>query len=272
MCAMCLVSCGCPVSAHHLNCAYTGPLGLINKMINTMKVQMIRIIALIHFLAIGSITLSYSQSEIGVIYSPNLAYMAETHIGEPDTLYDDYFSQDKAMFGNRLGISYGYEINPNFTFRIGLCYSTKGYRNINGFVNDTFSLRTNRKLIYRYASFPITIRFQSIKENRFNYVLESGIVYNRFLNMRDKGVSNLNGEVTEFDQTSDWLGNDYNNLNFSFILAAGIQYQINDCLILIPTIYSDVMLTEIINRKAKHSTVKKYLHNIGLMVEIIYRL
>ena len=33
--AMCLGNCGCPVSAQHLNCAYTGPLGAIvsNKVL-----------------------------------------------------------------------------------------------------------------------------------------------------------------------------------------------------------------------------------------------
>jgi hypothetical protein len=174
------------------------------------------------------------------------------------------------IFSNSIGVSFGLDINQAFTFKTGLLLSVKGFRIHDNWKIDTLHLDSYSKNEFRYLGVPITLRFKTNKEQKINYTIESGIIYNVYLNSKEiqTGTDFFGNKIDRKVYTSrrEW----FNYINFSYLAQAGISLVVNEKLVFNPTIFTELMLNNYLNDKEFEGSNKLYLHTIGLKLEVMY--
>lgn len=222
---------------------------------------------------ISTTPLTFSQSEIGIYYAPNLAFIHIRILDDPDGSLHQIHETDRLIFGNSIGLSYGRSVSSGMTVKGGFCYATKGsgwdltLMSVDSLYGDLHAKNT-----FRYISIPLTLKFKTQNEGRIRLLVETGLAYNLYLS--ETYASNgtyPEGDVFETEQTRH-NGEYYNLLNISYLLEAGISYAIFDGVSLNANVYSNLMLTNYIDLDYFESDNKAYLHNIGLNFGLSYSL
>lgn len=218
--------------------------------------------------------LTFPQSEIGVYYAPNLAFIQIRILENPDGFFQNFHENDRSKYGNSIGLIYGRQVSSSMTVKGGFCYATKGSRWDLTFmtVDSLYGGDLHAKNTFRYVSFPLTLKYQTQNEGRIRLLVETGLAYNLYLS--EIYVTNGTNPVGEEFDTEQTLqhGKYYNRLNLSYLLQAGISYDVIDQVKFNVGLYSDLMLTNYLNLDYFESDTKAYLHNIGLKFGLSYML
>jgi len=182
-----------------------------------------------------------------------------------------------AQFGFNAGIKAGFRVTRFFAVETGIEYSMMRYfdksdstyvqGSWNGSSYDTVAVyRIHNRYTYHYLNIPVALNFE-IGKKKVRGVISTGVILNVFLTHKATSFTYKNDEPpvkrTETDLGS--FTEHFVKLNISPFLAAGIDYYINDFLVL-----RVMPVAQIQAMKNIHSPITEHLWSAGVNCSLLY--
>ena len=243
-----------------------------------MKQFIILLSALASLSVIGQETLNgkqiikHKEVQLGIIFSTDYDFRTlknNNGSASSDLVIRSRNSVELEKFGYTTGADLCFPITNLIGLETGVQYSNKGYQTKNQDVvygQGDPSLPIKARFIYNfhYVDIPLKVNF-TFREGRVQFFTSAGFYTNIFLNETVKSIQEYaNGKS---DQKTESTGYRFKRINISPMISLGINYKLNDKLMLRaePTYRYGVV-------KIIDAPVTEYLWNAGLNMGLFYAL
>ncbi len=208
--------------------------------------------------------LEFKRVQIGFNISPDICYRTlKSTDGSAygESLIKDRNRRETVKIGYTAGLNACFNLTKSFGLETGIQYSNKGYQtkiDPNKEWNGSYPLYKKAQFIYNYHYIDIPVKaIYTIGNKKIRFMTSVGFTTNVFIKETKKSIF-VYSDRTDRSKSTDY---EYNKVNISPTISAGIDYKINDNmnLRLEPTFRYGVL-------KIKDAPVTGYLYSGGLNI------
>ncbi len=214
--------------------------------------------------------LEFKRVQIGFNISPDICYRTlKSTDGSAygESLIKDRNRRETVKIGYTAGLNACFNLTKSFGLETGIQYSNKGYQtkiDPNKEWIDPYPVYKKAQFIYNYHYIDIPVKaIYTIGNKKIRFMTSVGFTTNVFIKETQKSIF-VYSDRTDRSKSTDY---EYNKVNISPTISAGIDYKINDNmnLRLEPTFRYGVL-------KIKDAPVTGYLYSGGLNISYYFGL